>query len=397
MENSIIIRTKDEVFSVWETSEVILMLDTVASTFKFTAFRNESNAYLFRPGSSIECTVEMLNEGTGQYDVLITGYIMNTGLTVSKIPGMETISGYSKTGILETVPLPPDFMSMQFEGESLRSIAQRICDYYGLVLEVHNGAKDAASIVFTDTRSIIKQKNEEGAVSSDTEKDADELDFKKLQANRTESCKNFLSRISKERGITVSHDNLGRLLLYRIVETIPVQAEIDEKTSIYGNMTMQPNWQQVHSSMTVYRETEASDEGESHQALKYTALSPFYKGIGKVKIPAIVEAKTLSDKQLKKYCEFLLCQEAKAFMVNIVRDGWTFEDIVNTGPRIVRAGFYLNITAPGLFLKPRLRHLVDKISYIQKTKTGVKECHITAVLSCCYSGILPKESPFIEL
>lgn len=418
MQDRIIVRTtKDQkIYDNWIDASVHLYLDTVASTATFTTYIDDENKHLFKPGSCIECTVEMFNRVTERYEVLITGFILQGAFTVQKEPVPESLVIVSKSFVIKNVPVPIEFYSDQFKGMSLKSIAKKLCDYYGMELFVHDGAYFDATIKYKQDASIVqvgkKYKTPTEIEIQESDIPEADKDFKKFQAKEGESVKSFLSRLAKERGITVAHDNLGRVMLYKILNVIVATSEVSEESSNVIKMTFTPNWQNMHSSVTVRCESqESEDESTENTPCEYTSQSIFHQGIEMKNVskskpgtasgyklykqPAIELAGNIDPSELKDYADSLVCKEAKNLPVVLEWDGWLMLDIKNGGLRSVRAGFFLWVSMESRFIK-RTQMVIDEMVFSKKSKDENYKVTATCVHPCVYTGKIPKETFIID-
>lgn len=348
------LRTGNKKLYKFSNIDINLLLDTVASTFKFETYmdiENKSNIELFKPFSYKPASVYYIDQNTGESQKLITGIILNQGLSVSKKPKLTAISGYSKTGVLEDCTIPTDLYPLQTEGVGLDVIASNICKYFGLQLVIFDNAKvDAAK------------------------------PFERTNANPSEKIKSFLSNLAISRNITIAHDNLGRLLLYKVEAKIKPAARLNENDQSL-NILMTPNSQGVHSDITVIKQVSPENEDLTARA---KVISPFCpKG---VKRPLVQIMQFGDGNDVKKLAESIAAKEAKNFVITIEKEGWLI------GGRLLRSGFYIELEAPSIFLE-RTKLIIQSINYKQNKQNG-ETVTIKAVLPCVYTGILPSKSPF---
>ena len=421
MQDNIILRTNadQKIYDWWVDIDVHLMLDTVASTATFSTFITDDNKHLFKPGACTECTVEVYNSSTESYETLITGIIMQTAFSIQKEPGVDSVVVVSKSYIIQNVPVPREFYSVQFKGMSLRSIAKKLCDYYGLELFVHDGAFFDASIKYKQDASLVNvgEKYKTPTAEEKEESDIPEVDrdFKKFQAKEGESVYSFLVRLAKERGITVAHDNLGRVMLYKILNVIEATSEVNEESSSVISMKCTPNWQNMSSSSTARCESsESEDETTENTPCEYTAESPFHRGIVMKNVsktsqsailstentklykqPKIAVAGNIDPSELKEYADSLVCKEAKNFPVVLEWDGWFMPDIKNGGLRSVRAGFFLWVSMTSRFIA-RTQMVIEDMHFSKKSKDENYKVVATCVHPCVYTGKIPTETIFID-
>lgn len=378
----IVLKVGGTEFSKWESVSVELLLNSVTSTFDLTGWMDESNRHLFKPFGFTECEIilrdddAIVNDETDR--VLITGLLVNPGIATQKEPTLTRIIGMSKTGILEQCQMPPAIYPLQYNNVSLAYIARRICDYFNLELYIHPGAQNDA---YKKYEEVVCQK--------------------------TESVKSFLSKISHQRGITVAHDNLGRLMLYKIVNITEASSKIT-RDDLHVNMSISPNGQGMHSLITAYNDEyidPENDNGDTRKveiAGKYSTLSPFMKPItitkGKgvnqvvkqVHLNKTVQASNIPNNELGRYAKQIASEEARNFPIRVTKQGWTFEN------RIVRAGFYLNLENHDLFVDGEIKTVVESMTFT-KSATDTEMLSFTCLLPCVYTGIKPSKSPFIDL
>ena len=348
------LRTNGKKIINYSSVDVTLSLDTVASTFSFDGYfdiEKQSLKDLYRPFSYKKADVWFIDESLGINEKLITGTILNQALSLQKKPQLTNLSGYSVTGVIEDISVPPQLYPLESQGLGLGEIAKKFTDYLGLRLKIFDNALVAAAIP-----------------------------FEKAKAKPGESIKNYLSNLAKTRNITVAHDNLGRLILYKVLAKIPPSAKIDEKDNNIS-IDIAPNGQGMHSDVTIIRQTAFDDDN----AGQFTISSPFMpKGI---KRPLVKTLRYGETDDVRAMAEAEVCREAKNFPIVIQKQGWT------VGNKLVRAGFYIEVTAPSIFLK-RTKLVIQSINF-KSDKKNNRTMQITCVHPCVYTGILPKKSPFI--
>lgn len=349
----IVLRVNGKDLKQFSNVNVTLGIDTVASTFNFGLFFDGTDPEIreiVKPFSYADCQVWFIDEENNINQRLITGTILNPGLSSQRQPRLTSLSGYSKTGIFQDSNIPTELYPLQFDGIGLGDIAKKICDYFGISLLVFDNAKAAATQV-----------------------------FEKAKAQPSQTIKDFLSQLSRDRNITLSHDNLGRLLLYKIEAKIPAAIKIDENDKKVISISMSPNAQAMHSSITVIRQSSTLDQNEAQT----TVTSPFVKGIKRPKVEMLQNGTGIDT---EKRAKAIASAEAKNFPITIEIEGWTFEN------RIVRAGFYIQLTAPSIFLSTT-KLILQTVTFKSDPKKG-RTLTLIAVLPCVYTGELPSKSPF---
>lgn len=328
--NRIRLKLNGKWFENFSTMNVNLRIDTIASQFSFTGFSE-----FFRILKYDDCQVYFDD------DLIITGTVLNPVFKYTKKPTLIAISGYSKTGILEDVSIPLALYPLQYDGLSLAQIARKITSYFNLRLKIFDNAVQLSN-----------------------------LPFEKVSSSPGDSPKSFLSRLCNQRGLVLTHDNFGRLLIYRVMaEVAPAGSYIESDTLNYD---FAPNAQGIHSQVTVMRQSKKDDDNIQ----QLTKSSPFIKNIDR---PIIT---TLSDgEELEENLNKLICAEARNFSLKL-----TFEGFLN-----LRAGFYINFESP--ILKRKTKFIIESVEF--KANKKEKTTDLKLVLPCVYTGILPSSTPFV--
>lgn len=349
----IVLKVNGKSIKYFSNVDVNLSIDSIASTFRFSGLFDINDTDLkaiFKPLGYQYCEVWAIDEDKGIREKLITGTILNPALSTQNQIRLSGLSGYSKTGILEDVTIPIELYPLQFDGLALDQIAKKLCDYFNIKIYIYDNAKEDAYKPFELTKS-----------------------------NPEERIKGFLSKIARDRNITISHDNLGRLVLYKILNQTPPKIKIKETDIGVLNIAISPNGQAMHSSVTVMKQASTDTQNEGLT----TVISPFVKDI---KRPLVKMLSHGSGTDTKKAAEGIICAEAKNLPITIELEGWTFQN------KIVRAGFYVEVEAESIFVK-KTKLVLQSVNFKSDPKKG-KTQTLTAVLPCVYTGELPAQSPF---
>lgn len=316
-------------FEKFSTLNVNLKLNTVASTFNFTGFNEFFKILQYDP-----CQIYFNDE------LILTGTILNPALKYNLKPQLIGISGYSKTGILEDVNYPLVMYPLQFDGLSLKQIAEKITSYFGLRLKVFENAQSEANLA-----------------------------FEKVSIDPSETIKSFLSKLCNQRGLILAHDNFGRLLLYKVEAKIRPKFDYTEKDNI--NISFTPNAQGIHSEISVLRQAKKFDNNNQQTTVK----SPFISGIDRPMV------KTLNDgDEIQETANKMICAEARNFGIRLDLEGF----------QNVRSGFYVTLEAP--FLKQRTKFILESVNFKATPKSQTTQMDL--VLPCVYTGIIPANTPF---
>lgn len=323
------LRLNGKWFENFTTLNVDLKLNTIASTFSFTGFDQFFNILRYE-----DCEIYFNDEK------LLTGTVLNPAFKYTNKPNLVGVSGYSKSGILEDVNYPPELYPTQFDNLSLKEIAQKMCNYFGLKLKVFDNAEKDASIK-----------------------------FEKTSIGETESIRSYLAKLSSQRGIILAHDNYARLLLYKAEAKVKPRLTLKFEDAL--NNTFSPNSQVLHSEITGM--IQAKSDNNNNQQL--TVKSPFITNIKRPKVIVIEEGDDLQATVNKA-----ICAEARAFGFTL-----TYEGLLD-----FRSGFYVNLDAP--ILKETTKFIIENVLFSAKDNRSTTTLNL--VLPCVYTGILPSSNPF---
>lgn len=153
--------------------------NSIASTFTFKVYFDPNNAQhraAFRPDRYQPC--EVWHENI----LIITGRCICSSFKDSAVQQLVSISGYSKTGVLEDCPCV--YMPLQSDGLSLKSIAEQACRHYGINVIVDKEVADICNQPIATTTPEID-----------------------------ETVKYYLDVLCSQRNVILSHTNKGDLLL----------------------------------------------------------------------------------------------------------------------------------------------------------------------------------------
>lgn len=205
-------------------------LDSIASTFSF-AIRfnpeNDDHKELFKPLAYHDVHIF-----SNDKKLLFTGTILNHSFKSDSTFNLLNISGYSKCGIFEDITIPPSMYPLESNKRSLRDIAKKLGDSFGV------------RILFDKT--VI---NEVDRV------------FSKSTCDATETIKGYLSKLTSQRNILLSHNSRGQIVLFK--------PNVKARPKYYFNkdntLSMSSEWngQNLHSEINVVRQPSSENAGVS--------------------------------------------------------------------------------------------------------------------------------------
>jgi len=215
------IRINNKTFFFFNNFSVKLILGSVASSFSFLARFNPNNLehrILFKPLSFNKIEVF-----TDENRLLLTGIIVNHDFNSEKNPQLVKISGYSLGGVLEDNTIPLSLYPLESINRSLKDITERLLKAFNLKLLIDS--------------SVLNEVN---------------LIYKKTIASPTESIKNYISKLSSQRNIVLSHNEKGDIIFFRPNINLRPKILFNDKNTI--NISLLVKGQGLHSEISVLRQ-----------------------------------------------------------------------------------------------------------------------------------------------
>lgn len=223
----------DKQYIYFSEYSIDLTYNAIASSFTFKVQKNVLDNLLDYP----RC--EIIKD---EFPIL-TGTIIVPQLKVTSKPELITISGYSVPGVLEDVPIPIDLYPLQSDNLNLEEIAEKYTNPFDV------------NIAFTQN------------VEKDMKKK-----YNKIVADESETIKSFLNKLASQRGIILTHNELGSILFTRVEvdKLIPAEVFIEGDNGI-NSMTLDINGQSLHSKITILKQASLKNP----DAGQYTINNPY--------------------------------------------------------------------------------------------------------------------------
>lgn len=221
-----------------------LKLDSIASTFSLACRFNPENDFhkeIFKPLSYHK--IEIYNS---KDKLIFTGTVLNHSFTADSGINLIAISGYSLSGILEDVTIPPSMYPLENTNLSLKQIAQKLCNAYGIGLIIGSNAGNT-NIVAAD-------------VDPDSETESN-ITYKKTVASPSDTVKGYLSKLTSQRNILLSHDAKGNVVLFKPSDKMKPKYFFNSENSL--SMSSDFNGQGLHSEINVIRQPSEENNGVS--------------------------------------------------------------------------------------------------------------------------------------
>ncbi|MDA3816943.1 MAG: hypothetical protein PF486_06160 [Prolixibacteraceae bacterium] len=300
-----------------------LPYNTIASSFSFSGLDDYSPIPLQYP------EVKIYNDD----DLILTGYIVNQKYAASERPHLISVSGYSKSGILEDCTIPLSAMPMECDNMSLREICNKLLPLY--------------NIKFTMEKVVLPLMNKK---------------FEKVNFDYDKSIKTIIVNLAKERGVYVNHLTDGYV---HFTDSSSDNLEVVEHFEDYGvkSMSLNVNGQSMHRYITVV--APADEEGVVNG--EHTIENPYIN----VEKHIIKKLDDGSSMDVKEYARFSLGLELRSIYLKI-----------NT-TKFVKSGQIISVKSD------KLKIPKDTIFFIERTYAKTDPAgdyyELSCVLKDCYS------------
>jgi prophage tail gpP-like protein len=390
-------------FEKYSQAAVTLIYDSVGSTFSFQVYFNPDDAKQRRamlPGTYPPVVIE--HNGT----LMLTGTLLYYRFKSSSVKHLVTVSGYTKTGVLEDCQIPSS-VSLQSDNISLIDITRKILNVFGLQF-----------VVDPDVEQVCSQP------------------IKTTSADINETVKSYLSTIAAQINVVISHTTSGELYLtgYKTKTLIPATNIVNNtvtpadstlagikskannqitvnKQSVFDFTPGMPgvefeqvfDGQKMHSNIIV--KGQASVPNDSNKSANASdsvpLLNPYVKQatslahldngnlatavlfdtIQTIPRPKVVIQTSGSDITADKAARNILSDELKSLPLKIEIRGW------NLGGHIVLPGDIVTVTNSELHIYNKARFFVESVEY---RGNQVKE---TCTLNCVVPETFNNDTP----
>lgn len=336
-------RIRNRKVDFWNQFSLTLRYDSMASAFSFTGYFNPDNPEhkdLYCIGHYHLATVEHNDE------LLLTGYILNQGFTDAPKKEPVTIAGYSLPGVLEDCEFPPK-VPLQSDGLSLRQIAEKIITPFGL------------KMIVDPSVSALMDKV-----------------YEKSSAGETQKIKDYLTKLSAQRNVIISHTTKGNILF---TKAKPKQQPILNYGEVGGapftSMELTFNGQAMHSHITVMKQPD-KDGGNAGESTIRNPYAPF------VYRPTTVIQNSGDDNDTDQAARNILSAELKNMVLKITTDRWEVDG------KIIKPNNLITVINPKVYLYKKSTWFIESIDFKGDNKSTVAT--LNCVLPEVYSGETPK-------
>lgn len=273
------IKIDGEFYNFFSGLNISLKLDSIASTFTFNVRFNPDNPVhrkLFQPLSYK--SVEVFNSDD---ELVLTGTIIGHSFTSNSKPNLLALSGYSKAGVLEDVTVPVSDYPLESINRTLKDVAERLLGLFDLEFIVDSSATNQANTI-----------------------------YKKSVASPTDSIKAYLSKLTSQKNVVLSHNADGAVVVYKPSLVKPV-AFFDSSNTI--EMKLAASGQSIHSDISVVRQPSQDNAGVSTADTVNNPIVGAYRPTTKI-------LSSGEDTDVKNAADNELAKELKSITLSIALD-----------------------------------------------------------------------------
>jgi len=317
-----------------------LKLDSIASTFSLNAkFNpdNEKHVKLFKPLNYSK--VEIFNDAE---NLIFTGVIINHSFTSDSKTNLVALSGYSLPGVLEDCTTPVKNYPLESINRSLKDITERLCGLFNIKVVIDESVGNDANRV-----------------------------YKKSVASPTDTIKSYLSKLTSQRNVILSHDNKGRVVLFKPNGESKPKYSFNKDNTL--NMSLGVNGQGLHSLISVVRQPSAENSGVSTQDSISNPLVPIFRPTTKV-------LNSGEDTDTKNAADNELATELKAITINVSLVG-LYDDI--------SSGDIIEILNKEIFIYKKTNFMVSSVKF--NITQSAQLTSLSLVLPETYTSKVPKK------
>lgn len=347
----------DREVNYFTNGEITLKLDSIASTFEFhTYFKPQEKEYqeLLKP---LQYKIVQIYNSNDK--LIFTGTILNHRFTSNKGRNLVIISGYSKSGILEDVSVPPSSYPLESTNKSLFDIATHLCGLFGIKVKMTDQGRSISDDI-VHTKALKKNKKPRKKNDFETLKAKANSIFGRTSQSPTETIKDYLAKLASQKNIVLSHNEFGDIILF--------QPDYLQKPNYFftkGNsisMQLDFNGQALHSDINIVRQPSDDNAGVSTADTAKNTLVAKYRPTTKIMSSG-------EDTQTKDAAENELAAELKAIQLTIELQG-LFDEIY--------PGEIVNVHNHYIYCYAYNRFMVESITikFDEKSDTTTLNCVI---------------------
>lgn len=319
--------------------------DAVGSSFSFSFYfdpDNPAHKELACVSHYHECTLHDNGE------LLLTGFIINQRFSHGPVKKLCSFSGYSRPGVLEDCTIPPALYPLQSNGLSLKSIAEKLIKPFKLKMEIDPSVADRMN-----------------------------KSFKSVTASESQTVKDFLCELARQKNIVISHNEKGELLFTEVNDSkIPILEFDLANGSIPGmEFDFEFDGRNMHSDIVVQGQAGIDGGNARESSIENPYVLIVYR-------PTTKSQSSGDDNDSGLAARRELSNELRNLKWTIRLDRWYANE------KIIRPNNLVTLVAPELYGYRKVTLFIESVDFVGN------EVEQTATLNCVlpevYTNKIPK-------
>lgn len=335
---SFILKIGSQEFKNFNNFKLNLKYDSIASTFSTDVYFNPENKEhlkLFKPFTYQECTIEFNNK------LIFTGTILVNTFNDSSTTQFASIGGYSKCGIIEDCDIPTSAYPLQSDGRTIAQICERLLNIYGIKYVIDSSVSNRMN------RVLVKS-----------------------VANERQTVKSYLSEITNQVNVIMTHDEYGRIIFTQpnTKKTPIISIDSDVIAQPTTKISLSCNGQSMHRNITVLKQAN-SDGGNAGQS---TLINP-YCPINRTKV---LTQSSGDDNTTQEASRNALSEQLKSIQLTMDVSNW-----IDMFENLIIPNNIIEVKSSRLFLFKKVSFFLESVAFSgdSTSQTSVLTCVLPSV------------------
>jgi len=350
----------------FENFQILMKYDSLGSSFKFNFFFDPDNIEHKEMACIGHYHIAKLKEGN---ETLMTGFILSTVFDDSPEAQLAVVGGYSLPGVLQDCEIPigdpaswiktPKVYSRevmdktwpttwQSDSLSLKEIAQKMLNPFGLSMVIDDSVKAAMDEKYDETTAKEKQ-----------------------------SIKSYLCELAAQKNIIITDDEFGRVVFIRPFSNQTPFYHFDRNSGIIPGtkFVLSFNGQAMHSHIRVFQQ---QDQDEEIPSIENQVENPYVPFVFRPHVD--VQNCGDADNTLNA-ARNVLSKELKNLTLTIETDRW------HINGKLFRPGQIISVTNKYVYLYKKANWFIEEVTLNGDAKK------MTATLKCVIPEVYNGKDP----
>jgi prophage tail gpP-like protein len=326
-------------YSFFDELKISFKLDSMASVFSFKGRFNPSNLEqrkIFKPLGYLD--VDILDNDN---NLLLKGTLLNTLLNSDSERKLQSLSGYSKSGIIEDCAIPFSSYPLEKNNMNLDDIVSSLLRPFDI------------NYIVDDSALVLMNQN-----------------YSKTVAEPSESIGSFIKKLAAQRNIIITHTNDGSLLFYKPDLKAGSKAFFNKENTI--SMSLSVSGQSMHSEITVIRQPSKDNPG-------LEAVDTIQNNLVKKNRSLVKTLSNGTETDTKKAADNVLASQLRSIAIKI-----ELNKIIHD----IKCGDLVEVQNDEIYLFKRCLLVVKEIDITENSSSEIMS--INLVLPETFTGENPK-------